>query len=181
MEKTKTAAAVPVKLAKDTTISAPNPTAKTAIPMQKRVDSKVSLALMARELHRAYGRALQDCISPFGINIGQWLFLKTLWAEDGLTQRELSRRVGMMEPTTVTALNVMEQRNLITRVRNTGDKRKINVFLTDRAKSLEPQLIKIANDLESASIRNVPSDALEAALGIMHKVLTNLNDVNKFR
>ena len=38
---------------------------------------------------------------------GQWYFLRVLWITDGLSQRELSARVGMMEPTTVIALRSM--------------------------------------------------------------------------
>ncbi len=180
MEKTRTNAAIAVKPTRETTTTQTQPS-KTPVTAGKRPEAKVGPAIMARELHRAYNRALQDCISPFGINLGQWLFLKTLWSEDGLTQRELSRRVGMMEPTTVTALNIMEQRNLINRIRNTGDKRKINVFLTDKAKALETQLLKIAGDLEETSVRGIQGDALETMLTTMRKILTNLNDVNKFR
>ena len=41
-----------------------------------------------------------------------WYFLRGLWEEDGLTQRELSDRVGSMEPTTQTALRSMGKRTL---------------------------------------------------------------------
>ena len=47
-------------------------------------------------------------------------FLRVLWTRDGLSQRELSERGGMMEPTTVIALRSREKAGLIRRVRSTG-------------------------------------------------------------
>ena len=64
-----------------------------------------SIGYVLRDTYRGFSRVLQSKIAPHGVSIGQWYFLRVLWEEDGLTQRELSQRVGMMEPTTVTALN----------------------------------------------------------------------------
>ena len=73
--------------------------------------------------NRAFQARLRECVEPFG--------LRLLWQRDGLRQRELSRRIRLMAPTAVAALNDMELRGLITRVENTTDRRKINVFLTE--------------------------------------------------
>lgn len=57
-----------------------------------------SLGYLVRDTHRAFIRALHARIIGHGITKGQWFFLRALWEEEGLTQRELSQRVGMMEP-----------------------------------------------------------------------------------
>ena len=62
--------------------------------------------------------SLEKRISPHGVTRGQWYFLRVLWEEDGLSQRELSVRVGMMEPTTVIALRSMEKAGLVRRARS---------------------------------------------------------------
>ena len=77
-----------------------------------------SVGYLVRETHRAFLRALGTRVSRHGVSTGMWYFLRALWEEDGLTQRELSRRVRMMEPTTATALESMERRGLISRTRN---------------------------------------------------------------
>src|SRR6266511_889072 len=63
-----------------------------------------SSGYLVRDAHRAFQRLLERRIAAYGVTRGQWYFLRVLWNEDGLTQRELSARVGMMEPTTVIAL-----------------------------------------------------------------------------
>ena len=71
-----------------------------------------SLGYLVRDANRAFQRLLEKRISPHGVTRGQWYFLRVLWEEDGLSQRELSARVGMMEPTTVIALRGMEKAGL---------------------------------------------------------------------
>lgn len=98
-------------------------------------DSETSVGYLLRDTYRAFTKILQARISAHGVTIGQWYFLRVLWDEGGLTQRELSLRVGMMEPTTVTALNGMEKRGYVKRVRNTEDKRKVNIYLTEKGQA----------------------------------------------
>src|SRR2546429_7768384 len=93
-----------------------------------------SSGYLVRDAHRAFQRLLERRIAAYGVTRGQWYFLRVLWNEDGLTQRELSARVGMMEPTTVIALRSMEKSGLIRRLRSTDDRRRSHVWLTTKAK-----------------------------------------------
>src|SRR2546421_10530093 len=88
-----------------------------------------SAGYLVRDAHRAFQKLLEKRIVAHGITRGQWYFLRVLWIQDGLSQRELSARVGMMEPTTVIALRSMEKAGLIRRARMSGDKRVPNVCL----------------------------------------------------
>src|ERR1041384_346587 len=86
-----------------------------------------SSGYLVRDAHRAFQRLLERRIAAYGVTRGQWYFLRVLWNEDGLSQRELSARVGMMEPTTVIALRSMERTGLIRRIRSKDDRRKTHV------------------------------------------------------
>ena len=94
---------------------------------------RLSSGYLVRDAHRAFQRLLERRIAPYGVSRGQWYFLRVLWTSDGLSQRELSARVGMMEPTTVIALRSMEKAGLIHRVRSGDDRRKVRVLLTAKA------------------------------------------------
>jgi DNA-binding MarR family transcriptional regulator len=130
--------------------------------------SGTSVGYLVRETHRAFTRSLQARIAPHGVNIGMWFFLRALWEEDGLSQRELSQRVRMMEPTTVTALRSMEKRGIVRRVRNQADRRIINVFLTSHGQALKDQLLPLAaevNEVAGAGIDAAEIERLRAILG----------------
>ena len=137
-------------------------------------DSETSVGYLLRDTYRAFTKALQARIAPHGVTIGQWYFLRVLWDEDGLTQRELSQRVGMMEPTTVTALNGMEKRGYVRRVRNVEDKRKVNIFLTDRGRALRNVLLPHAIDLNIRAVVGVTPEDVETVRRTLHTMKTNV-------
>src|SRR5271156_3128772 len=97
---------------------------------------RLSSGYLVRDAHRAFQRLLERRIAAYGVTRGQWYFLRVLWIAGGLSQRELSARVGMMEPTTVIALRTMEKSGLIRRVPSDDDRRKVRVLLTPKAKRL---------------------------------------------
>jgi len=140
-------------------------------------EAEGNLAYVAREVHRAYARALQTRITHHGVSMGQWYFLRALWEEDGLTQRELSQRVGMMEPTTVTALNNMERCGLVERVRNAYDRRKVNIFLTPKGKALRDDILPCADEIAELAVRGIPQNEVMAAIGVLRRVSANLGSL----
>jgi DNA-binding MarR family transcriptional regulator len=100
-----------------------------------------SLGFQVRDLNRLMQRALAARIAPAGVAPGAWYFLRVLWEEDGLTQRELVARIGMQEPTAVIALRGMEEAGWISRTRSDEDRRKVHVHLTPAGRALRETLL----------------------------------------
>src|SRR4026208_1391444 len=98
---------------------------------------------LVRDAHRAFQKLLERRIAPHGVTRGQWYFLRVLWEQDGLSQRELSARGGMMEPPTGIAARGMEKSGLIRRARSTADKRITRVHLTAKARRMRERLLAI--------------------------------------
>ena len=103
-----------------------------------------SLGFQVRRCHRAFDRVLNAHLAPAWLTSGFWYFLRALWQENGATQRRLAQLNNVTEPTAVTLLGAMERLDLIRRARNAEDRRKINVFLTDRGEALEADLTPTA-------------------------------------
>lgn len=137
--------------------------------------SDTTIGYLVRDAHRAFSRLLQARIASHGVSMGQWFFLRALWDEDGLTQRELSQRVGMMEPTTVTALNSMERRGLVERVRNPHDRRKVNIFLTPKGRSLKDVLMPCSLDVNTQAVRGLTGPQVTQMVFNLRQVIKNLN------
>ena len=93
--------------------------------------------------------------AEFGIGLGQWYFLRALWEGDGLTQRELSARVGLEENTAVTALRALERGGWIRRIRDEEDRRRRLVFLTERGSKLRGKLIPMAREVNEESVADL--------------------------
>jgi DNA-binding MarR family transcriptional regulator len=134
-----------------------------------------SSGFLVRDANRAFQRLLEKRIAGFGLKRGQWYFLRVLWAEDGLSQRELSERVGTMEPTTVIALRSMERAGLIRRVRSQQDRRKAQVWLTPKAKRMRVELLSLARSITDEAEQGVSRSDLAQFRRILSRMTQNLD------
>jgi DNA-binding MarR family transcriptional regulator len=117
------------------------------------------LAHLVKDATRALLRALQMRLNAHSVPLGHWTFLRILWDKDGITQRELSEQAGVMEPTTFSALQVMERSGYVTRRKLPGNKKKVFVFLTPKGRLLKPKLVPFAEQVNQIAVRGVkPED-----------------------
>jgi DNA-binding MarR family transcriptional regulator len=136
-----------------------------------------SLGYLVRDANRAFQRLLEKRIAPHGVTRGQWYFLRVLWEEDGLSQRELSARVGMMEPTTVIALRGMEKAGLIRRTRSTDDRRVTRVHLTPKAKRLRGRLLQLSQGVNEQGAQGIGTAELGRFRRVIRRLTRNLDRV----
>jgi DNA-binding MarR family transcriptional regulator len=129
-----------------------------------------SIGYLTRIAFRLFTRQLERRTLPKGVSSGQWPFLRVLWNEEGMTQRELSRRVGMQEPTTVTALNSLVKAGLVRREPSTEDRRKVHVFLTPKARMLRAELMVCVAEVNEIATRGID----EAEMTVLRRVLMQL-------
>ena len=134
-----------------------------------------SVGYQIRCTHRALQRFLQSKIEPHGVTLGMWYFLRALWNEDGLNQRELSHRVGTMEPTTLGAILNMEKKGLVRRVQNKKDRRKWHVHLTPKGRALKAELIPLAREVVDTAVQSLSRKEVRQLLEGLAEVQKNLH------
>lgn len=137
-------------------------------------DPNNSIGYLSRIAFRSFSRALERRTLPHGVTAGQWRFLRVLWREDGLTQRELSRRVGMREPTTVTALKSLEKSGFVRRKQSEDDRRKIHVFLTPAAKKLQAVLAPCVAEVNEIALKGLSPEEVATLRRLLQHVGRNL-------
>jgi DNA-binding MarR family transcriptional regulator len=98
---------------------------------------------------RLFARALQARFAEHDVSAGQWPLLLYLWEQDGLSQKQLARRVQIEEPTTTRTLDRMERDGLVRRVRDESDRRRIKVYLTERGQHLREELVPYAQEVNA--------------------------------
>jgi DNA-binding MarR family transcriptional regulator len=136
-----------------------------------------SVGYQLRTTHRAAQRSLQAVIEPHGVTLGMWYFLRVLWQEDGLTQRELSRRIGTMEPTTLTAIASMEKSGLVLRERDAVDRRKLHIRLTPKGQALKALLLPLASGVVEKAMAGFSEADRQRFLGYLAAIQHNLSDL----
>ena len=132
------------------------------------------LAHLVKHTIRALDRALQMRLAEHEVAIGHWVFLRALWEGDGLTQRQLSREAGVMEPTTFAALKAMEVRGYVVRRQLADNRRNVHVFLTPRGRALEAVLVPLALECNEIAVRGVPPEDVATTRRTLLSMLGNL-------
>ena len=156
-----------------------SPRTKPAARRVAEFPPRLSSGYLVRDAHRAFQRLLERRIAAYGVSRGQWYFLRVLWNADGLSQRELSARVGMMEPTTVIALRSMDRSGLIRRVRGDDDRRKVRVFLTAKAKRLRNELLTVARGITEEAEQGIATRDLASFRRIIARMTANLDRIER--
>ena len=135
---------------------------------------ETSVGYQIRMVYRAMQRLLQTKIGPHGVTLGMWYYLRALWSEDGLTQRELSHRIGTMEPSTLSAIQIMERNGLVKRVRSREDRRKMHIHLTKKGRDLEKRLMPLAVEVVEASVAGFSPDEVRQLLKFLRSIRDNI-------
>ena len=134
-----------------------------------------SAGYLVRDTHLLFAKALRDRLQSHQITHGQWYFLRALWDEEGLSQRELSRRVGTTEPTTVSALRLLARNGMIERVRNPKDRRTINIYLTDKARDMRSELMPVAIEVNEVATAGLTDEEFRQFRALLQRVRENLS------
>ena len=121
-------------------------------------------------------RSLQKKLNDYDVPFSHWAILRILWHQDGMSQRELSAKAGVMEPTTANIVLQMEVRGHIIRRHLGSNKRKRHVFLTTQGKKLEHQLVPLAEDVNKVATRGISKKDLKLLRSTLTKMIRNLDD-----
>lgn len=132
------------------------------------------LGHLLREISRAFENEMQGRLARYGVTLSQWLHLRSLWDNPGMTCSAVSRYLGVEKASSTAVLHDLEERGLIQRVKNIEDRRIVNLQLTARGKSLTRKLIPQAVDINSAARANIGTNDFLTFLRVAEIMIVNL-------
>ena len=135
-----------------------------------------TLGYLLWDATRHFTREFARRIARHGLNFGQFPFMRELWEEDGLTQRELAERAGMRGPTVVAAIQWLESHGMVRRERSAHDRRKTHIFLTPKGRDIFRKVvpeIQFINDTLTHEFSAAERAELHVLLG---KLRDNIRD-----
>jgi DNA-binding MarR family transcriptional regulator len=109
-------------------------------------------------------------LRPLGLFPGQELLLMQLWEQDGCSQVDLVRRLGL-DPSTVTKmLQRLERDGLLTREACPEDGRVLLVCLTEPGRGLQQEVTRLWTELEHATTGALDASERLALLEMLAKL-----------
>ena len=117
-----------------------------------------SLGFLIVDSGRYVKRSLYARIANHGIRGGAWFVLRVLWQRDGLTQRELAGRLGLMEPSVQEMLRAMERERLL--VLRYAEIEIIDMAaLVTKAGTIDPALLQTIDFMASTRAKPVAPES----------------------
>lgn len=136
-------------------------------------DLTSSATYLSSLLARGFARSFQERAAELGFSPGQYPILVALWAEDGLTQRQLVDRLDIEQATMANTLARMERDGLVERRPHPTDKRAQLLFLTERARGMQEEAEQAARAAEDAMFSGFRRFERELVLEYMRWLVEN--------
>ena len=131
-------------------------------------------AHLVKDATRSFQRSLQMRLVDHDVPFGHWTFLRVLWEHDGLTQKQLSDQVGVMEPTTFGAVKAMESRGWVERRQLAENRKNVFVFLTVTGRALKAKLVPLAEQVNCVGIAGLSTEDITTARRVLLAIVTQL-------
>jgi DNA-binding MarR family transcriptional regulator len=135
------------------------------------------LGYLVRKTHQAFVTRLEERLAGQGISSSTWSFLRRLWDEDGLTQKELADALGLTPSTAVSAIDNLERQGLVERRLNDTDRRKRHIFLSPTARNLVGTLRHQATAVNELAVTDLTPRESHELMRLLHKVSNALQRV----
>ena len=130
-----------------------------------------SAGYLVNHLARIFARGLAARIKPLGISTGTFPALLELWEEDGLTQKQLVRRLDIEQATMANTLARMERDGLIVRKKDESDGRVQRIWLTGQARDIRDAAGAAALAENDATLSGLSDAERRQFISLMQKVI----------
>ena len=126
----------------------------------------------ARKIYQYVGKQIND----FNITPEQFIVLKELLKEEGISQKKLSLKLDKDQNTVKAIIDKLEKKSLVKRKENESDKRAFSLFLTDKAKNELPKMEEHEKKVLEKIINGLDIENADNLLKILEKIRNNISD-----
>ena len=122
---------------------------KHATDLPLRLGNQLCFAIYSTA--HAFNRVYKPLLDGLGLTYPQYLVMLVLWERDGLSVKELGRRLFLDSGTLTPLLKRLEVAELVKRTRSTEDERQVLIALTPRGQSLREKARSVPPAILAAS------------------------------
>ncbi|MFM0700678.1 MarR family winged helix-turn-helix transcriptional regulator [Paraburkholderia sediminicola] len=134
------------------------------------LSGKWNLGFVLRDLHRSFRMNVKKRMAELNLPVGIWGYLWALYYENGLTQKELAKRIRLVGPSVVFGLNQLEKLGLVKRQRSVQDKRVVHIHLTPKADALRDEIFAAAAETNAKALRYLTSNEINLLFSLLDRV-----------
>lgn len=117
-----------------------------------------------------------ELIKKYDLTLSQWVALSIIWEKEGMTLAELQDITNVKVSTASGIIKRMELKDLVKRVPNETDKRVTNLFLTEKSKSLEKEVIQTVKDYNTLLLEGFSKEEKDLLMTFIKRAFTNITE-----
>ncbi|MGC7871318.1 MarR family winged helix-turn-helix transcriptional regulator [Desulfosporosinus sp. SYSU MS00001] len=134
-----------------------------------------SLGFILNKTNAKLKNKLFQRFNEYNITPEQWSVLNCLWAQEGLTPKELADIIFKDKPNTNRILEKLQMKDLIVRKPHPVDKRAYQIFLTNSGWALRDQLIPKAMQLLEEATMGIENKKAAELIKLLNQIYDNLD------
>lgn len=123
-------------------------------------------------------RKLADCLekrlAPYNITRSQWIALYYIKNNNMISQKQLSDKMSLKEPSVVRLLDKMETLGWVNRINSESDRRTKLLILTNDGQKLENEMLEVAEKFKSDVLHGITQQELDIFKSALSKMLNNI-------
>ena len=128
-------------------------------------------------LHRYARRYYNKELEPYGFGGAQLRLLMPLYKMDGISQEKLAQTIKLDKTTIARTIKKLIDNGYVCRQRDENDRRSYRVFLTEKGRAIEPEMMKIFLSWEENLLSKFDDEEREYALKIVEIMHENASEM----
>ena len=134
------------------------------------------IGFMVKQINNVFEKDLNERQRTIGITSSQCAVLDYLFhtSKDEVNQRDVERHLSLKNPTVTGILKRLDEKGFILCVPNTADKRKKNIYLTEKAYDIQRRMEADRKKMDKNLTRGMTKKEIAALTRGLEKMLYNI-------
>lgn len=119
---------------------------------------------------RNVDQIFRHVINPLNLTVIEWYILRALYENDGQHASELAKAVGRAATSFTPNLDKLQEKDLIERRPDPGDRRAVRIYLTETAQDKRQQITDIAEMIDDKIAANFSASDYKKFLSVVSRL-----------
>lgn len=136
------------------------------------------IGFMIKQINNVYEKELNEKLRQIGITASQCAVLDYLFhtSKEEISQRDVEKHLSLKNPTVTGLLKRLDEKGYILCVPNATDRRKKNIYLTEKAYDIQRRMEADRRKLDRKLTRGMTKREIAALRKNLDKLLYNIAD-----
>lgn len=131
-------------------------------------------ARLITRLAHAVALEMERRLRIYSVTYSQWRILKQLWQEEGQSQVDLQKLLGLERATVNGLVQRMLRLGLIRSTPDPGDKRIQRIFLTEQGRALQAIMTTLEEEVNACVLEEFSADERTFFMSLLRRSLRNV-------